>query len=306
MALQHSLKDKFRAWWAGRDLPPGEAEVSDPLGQFDAMLSEEPEGEPEYWDKKRLNLMQEIWGHGYLVPGGVDQTLTLTKPFAMNKDHQMMDLSPDLGGGTVAIASEFDCSIQAYQMVPDLLLPLKEHFDSSSVKGKIELVPFNPTTVEFKTRSIDCILAREFFCLVEDKVRIFEQINKAMRIYGQLTITDFVLPGNSDQVPPAVQKWIDQEEQDYYLWPKERYEEQIKALRLDLRISEDISQTFHGQILSSFQNFMSRINDGSLRGTPVQMMVLIQETERWARCAALLERGQLMVQRYFVLKSPKE
>ena len=129
-------------------------------------------------------------------------------------------------------------------------------------------------------------------------------LKRALRMYGQLSLTDFVLPPGKEP-SAAVEKWIKNDPFPIHLWPMDRYDAEMAALEMDVRVSENISKDYHGYMTKAFQSFIDRYQDGRIKATPGQLEILMGEVERWARLAALLEAGEVRLHRYFALKPVK-
>lgn len=256
------------------------------------------------WHPKTIDMIEQLWGKGFNMPGGAEHALTLAKPFALDNQMNLLDLSSGMGGGAIAIAETFGCYITLMENVPELHEISKRNIDRSPVRAKIKLQDYDPASITLKRNSFDCVLTREFLFRTEDKTRMLRTIKSALRMYGQLSLTDFMLPNGK---PPSgrVQKWIERDPFPVHLWTTEQYAHEIGALELDVRISENISKDYHRSMTRAFQSFIDRYQEGRVRATPGQLKVLMAEVERWARLAALLESGDLELQRYFALRPVK-
>lgn len=268
---------------------------------------EEPVVEEEVlgpWHPKAIEMIETIWGKGFNQPGGPNHVLTLAKPFALDNQMNLLDISSGMGGGTIAVSTQFGCYSTLLENVPELAEISQRNIDMSEARSKIKLQEFDPAKITLKANSFDCILTREFLFRTEDKTRMLRTIKRAMRMYGQLSLTDFMLA--EDKEPsPSLQKWIENEPFPVHLWTVHRYEQEIEALGMDVRISEDISKDYHSYMTRSFQSFIDRYQGGKINASKNQLPILLGEVERWARLAALIETGEVRVFRYFALKPVK-
>jgi|TARA_R110001599_G_scaffold38536_17_gene118088 ubiquinone/menaquinone biosynthesis C-methylase UbiE len=267
---------------------------------------EEPEEEEVLgpWHPKTIEMIEAIWGKGFNMPGGAQHALTLAKPFALDNQMNLLDLSSGMAGGTIAVTSQFGCYATLLENVPELAEISKRNIDMSQTRAKIKLQEYDPAKITLKANSFDCILTREFLFRTEDKTRMLRTLKRALRMYGQLSLTDFVLPPGKEP-SAAVQKWIKNDPFPIHLWPMDRYDAEMAALEMDVRVSENISKDYHSYMTRAFQSFIDRYQDGRIKATPGQLEILMGEVERWARLAALLEAGEVRLHRYFALKPVK-
>jgi ubiquinone/menaquinone biosynthesis C-methylase UbiE len=281
--------------------------VDEPKFQVDYEPEEEEVVQEEVlgpWHPKAIEMIETIWGKGFNMPGGPQHVLTLAKPFALDNQMNLLDISSGMGGGTIAVSSQFGCYATLLENVPELAEISQRNIDMSEVRSKIKLQEFDPAKIVLKANSFDCILTREFLFRVEDKTRMLQTIKRAMRMYGQLSLTDFMLDSNKEP-SPSLKKWIESDPFPIHLWSVDRYEQEIEALGLDVRVSENISKEYHLYMTRAFQSFIDRYQDGKIRASKNQLPILMGEVERWARLAALLESGEVKLHRYFALKPVK-
>ena len=267
-----------------------------------ALEDKEPEEEAlGPWHPKTIEMVETIWGHGFNMPGGAEHALTLARPFALDNQMSLLDLTSGMGGGTIAVVSQFDCYATLLENVPELAAISRRNIDMSQSRAKIKLQEYDPANITLQANSFDCILSREFMFRTEDKTRILQTLKHALRMYGQLSFTDFMLPPGKE--PSAnVQQWINNDPFPIYLWPVDRYEAEMAALEMDVRVSENISKVYYDYIIHAFQSFINRYQEGKIAATPRQLEVLMAEIEHWARLATLLETDEIRLHRYFALK----
>ena len=253
------------------------------------------------WHPKTIEMIETIWGKGFNMPGGTEHALTLAKPFALNNQMSLLDLTSGMGGGTIEVVNQFGCYATLLENVPELTTISRRNIDMSQSHAKIKLQEYDPANITLKANSFDCILTREFMFRIEDKSQMLLALKQALRVYGQLSLTDFMLP--PEEEPSAdIQRWINNDPFPIYLWSEDRYEAEMAALGMDVRVSENISKVYYGFIIRAFQSFINRYQEGKITATPRQLEVLMAEIERWAQLAGLLETDEIRVYRYFALK----
>ena len=98
--------------------------VEEPSFQIDCEPEEEEVVEEEEvlgpWHPKAIEMIETIWGKGFNMPGGPQHVLTLAKPFALDNQMNLLDISSGMGGGTIAVTSQFGCYATLLENVPEL------------------------------------------------------------------------------------------------------------------------------------------------------------------------------------------
>ena len=58
------------------------------------------------WPPERLQILQELWGPGFLTVGGADAITELVHPLTLNSNMSVLELGAGIGGGTRHIHTE--------------------------------------------------------------------------------------------------------------------------------------------------------------------------------------------------------
>ena len=113
-----------------------------------------------------------------------------------------------------------------------------------------------------------------------------------MKPRGQLLFSDFVIskPGASND---ALTAWAEVHHPTPEFWAKEDYVSRLAALKLDVRVDEDITDRLRSEILHGCAKFVDSAAQAEL--TRLDKVALASELEYWARCVAAIDSGVLRV-----------
>ena len=235
---------RLAAWWLGY----GAAEYAawqcgnEPSGRvsMESLIPPMPELSSVDHAKARIDVLQRLFGPGFTVPGGAEHAIAMVKPFGLMPVHSLLDLSAGLGGCATAIVQRFGVWVTGYEMDPELaeLAPAVV----SSLKGgdHVTVRGFSPDEFTLRPKSFDCVVSRESLFGVRDRGALLKEIHSVLKDWGQLVITDYVLP--SDKPPSErVQSWMESEDLTYKPWSKAEYERAFTGLGFDVRVLEDRS-----------------------------------------------------------------
>ena len=285
------FRARFLAWWNGvepdalvrssdvdRTASPGAIQI-DP----EAALAAEAQA-------VRQSLLQELWGEGALEPGGTDYTVQLVKPAAPIPEHNILDLAPGLCGGAKAVSEEYGVWVDAMEPDPDLLDAAKEFCRRKAMLKKIRLSGCNPDALAIPKKRYDSIYSRERFYLFEDKQALLAAIRDGLKPGGQLLFTDLVLADRKRE-SEAVAQWRDVLPARPFFWTLQEYQEALRALKFDIRVFEDETDSLCGNILRGWSDFAAGLEDRALGRTFVD--VLMTEAERWLYQVKAMESGQV-------------
>jgi len=309
---------RMEAWWKGYDprelhsykktlarlsdqgMPPDE--VAAEFGRQTRVETEPADDDDPVWPNSRIEVIQRLFGRGFIIPGGAEQMAHVCKPFGLTPQQTVMDVSAGLGGGPAALSEFFGVWVGGFERNPKLVEAAPAAIKGLRGISKVKIEGYSPTGFAPKPKSVDCVVCRESLYLVDDKADVLTGMKMALKDWGQLLITDYVLP---DTAPPKgrLDDWIASQPERVTLWTKERYEQALTDRGFDVRIVEDLSEEQHGLIKASFSNLLETVAQSDLfSGKPLRKRALMKETEEWARRAAMLESGEIKLYRFFALK----
>jgi cyclopropane fatty-acyl-phospholipid synthase-like methyltransferase len=244
----------------------------------------------------RLTVLQWLHGPGFLIPGDATYVLEIVKPFHLSPAMTMLDMAAGLGGPARAIAESFNTYVTGYERDSALARRASDETATRGLSRHVQISAFDPESFELRTGFYDHALAREATYCVEQKERFLRVLNQAMKPFGQLILTDFVLDRAAGE-RPELASWVGTLRDKPHLWTAAQYSDCFKSLGFDLRIANDITADYRRLILLAWKNFLERGELRQIRGT--QAAPVIDEVERGLRTVAALESGALKFY-YFV------
>lgn len=322
------LSVRLEAWWNGYD--PSELHAfklaqqgqggSVGLGPADAhknFITRKLEVEPEVddddpiWPDSRIDVVQRLFGRGFIGPGGAERMALTCKPFGLTSEESVLDVSSGLGGGPVALAEFFGVRVSGYDFRPKLASAAPNAIKGLKGASKVKLASYEGEGFALPPKSADCVLSRDSMHLISDKVGMLDGMKAAVKDIGQVLITDYVTETN-DAPSGRVKAWIEDSAEPISLWSVERYQQALGDRGLDIRIVEDLSPLYAETIKAAFAAFVAAAGQsakdgkaggaGVFAGKPRRQAALIREAETWARRASMLEAGEIKAYRFFALK----
>jgi len=131
-----SMTDRLRAWWNGDELDVeilSQGGKGKPSGQLvdDGTDVEEantaPADDESTWSETRRQLAQEVWSHGFVMPGGTAYIEKLVSGCSLTSAETMLEIGVGMGGGTRAIIGKFGNYITGYERDLNLAAAAMRH-----------------------------------------------------------------------------------------------------------------------------------------------------------------------------------
>jgi cyclopropane fatty-acyl-phospholipid synthase-like methyltransferase len=208
----------------------------------------------------------------------------------------MLDFSAGLGGPARTIAESFNTYVTGYERDSELARRATDETAARGLSRHVQISAYDPESFELRAGFYDHALAREATYTVTQKERFLRVLNQAMKPFGQLILTDFVLDRAAGD-RPELAAWEGMQQYKPHLWTAAQYSDCFKSLGFDLRIANDITPDYRKLILFAWKSFLERGELRRIKGP--QAAPVIDEVERGLRTVAALESGALKVS-YFV------
>ncbi|AWK86792.1 SAM-dependent methyltransferase [Azospirillum thermophilum] len=300
-----SLKTRLYAWWEGYDLSGMRSrhKAEDPDGdRHDQPQHPQPApgidrwGKP-LWTATRIEVAEKLWGEGFNTPGGSDHIPYLVKPLGLNPAMSVLDLSAGLGGTSRTMAGKYGCWVTGLEASELLAKEAMIRSFKVGLEKKAAIETYDPEHFSWSKR-VDAVVYKEGMFTVRDKEQMFDGIEMALKPRGHLLITDYTVEPDRLE-SKAVQSWIAKDPLEPHPWPKDRMAAAFAQRNLDLRITEDITDTHRNLILTAIQGLVGHLEKHHM--DQQTKLAVMDEVELWARRVAAIDAG-MRVFRFYALK----
>jgi len=292
------LKTRLRAWWEGYEADDL-TRLNQPAQASSSTEASKSLVEPlAPWETPEIRMVQLIWGTGYHKPGGPDYILGLVKPFGLDPSKSMMEFGSGLGGAARTIANEYGVWITGYEQDVQFARAGKQMSVMAGLEKKADILRYFPDDFELHANMFDCILSSETLFRIADKYNLLEKLQRGLKVRGQLTITDFVL---GDGIAPTDPRLQNLGPETLHFWEIGQYEQRFRELNLDLRVTEDITETYRKMILNGWANF-AQGDPAAFATARAYPTVIVSELNTWTSRMQALESGLLKVVRFYAIR----
>ena len=298
------LKLRLKAWWEGYD----EKDIAQRLADRQPAAPAEPKKKDkpapsgdapiDPWDEDKVNINQYIWGPGFCGPGGPEYIIQLSKLMALSPEMSMLQIGAGLGGPARVLVDRFGVWITGYEESKHLVDKGMEMSTKLGVEKKAQLVEYLPEETSEFDRRFDRAMAKEALFTIQNKKQIIAAVEEKLKPGGLFLVTDYVLGSDATMGKDRYKEWRVGERREPFPVMAEELVEHMKSVRLQVRVSEDITMSYIEMINKAWAGAdevaakLAREDDGSRL-----IQVLMQEAEFWTRRKKLMESGDLRLWR---------
>jgi hypothetical protein len=118
---------------------------------------------PTTWPAARLALTDQLWGPGFIFPGGEIETLRLTRPLGLSAAASLLIVGVGNGGPAAAAARNLGAWVTGLDTDPSLLAAARRLIHQAQMTKKVSIKAWDPDEPAFEAKSHHHCLALEPF-----------------------------------------------------------------------------------------------------------------------------------------------
>jgi cyclopropane fatty-acyl-phospholipid synthase-like methyltransferase len=254
-----------------------------------------------HWGKWRIDLMERLWGKGFLLPGGTEFVHELTKPLSLGSKASVLVLGAGMGGPSNLIAEEFGAFIDGVEPDPELAAASTKR--AAVVKGisRVKIMNLTIDDDDAFSRKYDAIFGQEILLKRADKSVFLKRCVNALKDNGKLVITDFT--STDDTAADAIVPWLKSEEAAGPILDESQLREIFTENGFRMRTIEDMTDRYVGLVLDGWTALEESLRENS--ADREILLGMLEEAERWTQRITLLKSEQIGYTRLFATKKTK-
>ena len=250
------------------------------------------------WPPARLALVQQLWGAGFIFPGGETETLRLTRPLGVTSAASLLIVGVGGGGPATAVTTNLGAYVTAMDCDRSLLAAARQLVNKSQLAKKITIKGWDPDKPDFAARSHHHCLAFEPFHGACPEP-IVHGLARALRPGGHMVITELTAPEPLNPNDAIIRRWGELERRDPIdVLAPVTVTRMLGRVGLDVRVAEDMSQRHLEHAMLGWRVLLRDLNGKPNRQEAVSM---VAEAELWLLRRRLIREGRLQMMRWHAI-----
>jgi phosphoethanolamine N-methyltransferase len=261
-----------------------------------------PAAEPRRWTPSRITVADQLWGDGFVFPGGEEEVLRLAVPLGISAASSVLLLGAGAGGPARALAGGLGAWIAGYEADPALAAVAAARLPRAGrvVAKRATVVPWDAAAPEFRRRAFHHAFALEALrggpgrpVPVAD---LLLALAGALRPGGHLVLVDVVASARLDASRPEVAAWSRAEWREPDPPTEAALTAALGQLGFDVRVTEDLSARHMRLAVQGWNHALRLLTER--RPDALHAAALVAEAEVWMRRMRLMHAGQLRLVRW--------
>jgi hypothetical protein len=253
-----------------------------------------------FWTEARLALNQELWGEGFLNPGGGAEVLRLAAPLGLSEAISLLLVGVGIGGPAQVLANDFGVWVASHESDPTLV-PLAKHrllHARAIVAKRATVETWSPAAPRFRRRGSHHVIALDALRAGVTHT-VLSSLWHAIKPGGQLVLQELVADAPLDRAEPAVEAWCRLEHRSPELPAETFVTETLTRLGFEVRVAEDQSSRHVGLVVQGWKGLIRGLNGA--RPPHGYAAALVDEAELWTRRIGLIHAGRIRMVRWHAI-----
>jgi cyclopropane fatty-acyl-phospholipid synthase-like methyltransferase len=245
------------------------------------------------WQDPRVLVAEAIWGYALMLPGGTETPLAWIKPLGLNSKMTLLHLGAGLGGVTRAITKELGVWVTGADDRPDLVEGAMELSTMAGLGKKAPVKRVDPSHPDLASLGhFNAVFCQEWLWRMSQRRPLMSEIHDVVRKHGRLLLVDYVAGPNE----AVYGEWQATERVVEALWPGARMAELLRSIGFDVRVAENVSDSYRAQVEAALAAYCRRLRPNSMDKAVAK--AVLGEIETWKRRVGALAAGGIEVYRF--------
>ncbi len=154
--------------------------------------------EPGEYDAAMLELLQLVWGDGFLSPGGAEEVARLLEGCDIT-GCEILDIGCGLGAIDRLLVTEYGArSVVGIDIDPALVEATRERMARDGLGDRVQAIAVDGGALPFSARSFDVVFSKDSLVQIPDKAAIFSEVLRVLRPGGRFIASDWLRGGEGE------------------------------------------------------------------------------------------------------------
>lgn len=246
--------------------------------------------EPGEYDAGMLELLQLIWGDGFLSPGGEDELVRLFEGSDIG-GCEVLDIGCGLGAIDELLVRRFGArSVIGVDIDPALVAGMRRRVERAGLADRVRGETVDGGALPYGDSTFDVVFSKDSMVQIPDKPAIYAEVLRVLRPGGRFIASDW-LRGGTGEYSPEMMEFFRLEGIAYNMVT---LEQSAAALRAAGFVDVEIRDR-HGWYLDLAQRELDALQ-GSLKPVIVERLGAERAQhfiDDWRQLVVVVKRGEL-------------
>jgi len=182
----------------------------------------------QHYDDDFAELLEEIWGDGYLSPGGPAEVARVLDGLDLT-GKRVLDIGCGTGAITLSLAQQHGAAqVVGIDVEPAVCAQARQRVSDAGLSAQVDIVEVEPGPLPFEAGSFDLVFSKDSIIHIADKEALAQDIERVLPTGGVFAASDW-LSSHDDPPTPEMQRYIDLEGLGFQMASARRWTEALIA-----------------------------------------------------------------------------
>ncbi|WP_137700783.1 methyltransferase domain-containing protein [Marimonas lutisalis] len=180
------------------------------------------------YDNLHIDFLEEMWGEGFLSPGGADEVARVLRGVDVAGKH-VMDIGSGSGACAVLLAGEYGAAhVTGIDVEDPVCDAARRRVDDAGLTDKISIVKVEPGPFPFPDQTFDIVFSKDSIIHIPDKAAMAAESFRVLKPNGWFAASDWLI--SHDGAPSAqMTEYIKAEDLDFAMSSPATYAKAMEA-----------------------------------------------------------------------------
>ena len=182
----------------------------------------------QHYDDAFAGFLEEIWGEGYLSPGGPAEVSRVLSGLDLT-GKSVLDIGCGTGAITLSLAQDHGAALAVgIDVEPAVCALAQRRVDAAGASDRVQIKQVTPGPFPFDDGSFDVVFSKDSIIHIADKEALATDIFRVLRPAGCFAASDW-LTNHDGPLSPAMQRYVDLEGLGFAMASPDRYKRALET-----------------------------------------------------------------------------
>ena len=179
------------------------------------------------YDQQHIDFLEEIWGDGFLSPGGRDEVARVLNGVQI-EGKRILDIGCGTGACAALLATEYGAAhVTGIDVEDPVCEAATKRFYNKGLSHKVSVIKVQPGPFPFDKASFDVVFSKDSIIHIPDKLGLAREAYRVLRTGGQFAVSDWLI-SHDDKPSAQMADYIKAEGLDFAMASPVTYEAAVR------------------------------------------------------------------------------
>ena len=182
----------------------------------------------EHYPKESILFLEELWGDGFLSPGGPEEVERLLSGVDLG-GRTVVDIGSGAGGIPILLADRFGAArVIGLDVEATMVAHARAKAERAGLRNRIEIRRVAPGPMPLPDASVDVVFSKDSIIHIPDKEALAADAFRVLKPGGWFVASDWLI-SHDGEPSPEMADYIAREDLDFAMASPERYRRALEA-----------------------------------------------------------------------------